>query len=405
MTGSAPLVVVGNPENRRVTLFRAAATEAGIPVSVLPWRQLAAGPVRLPAGATVRIDSPGEDAEVDRLLRGADRPAEHGEIVGLGRWYAGLRAALRRLAVAADNAGATLLNAPDEILAMFDKRACHARLVSAGVPVPPALPRSPVDYLGLRAAMRAVGWSRVFVKPAHGSSASGVLAVQTAPGGRIRATTPVELAPDGRLFNSLRVRDYTDERDVAAIVDRLAPDGLHVERWFPKVGLADRTIDLRVLVIAGTPGHIVVRASRGPLTNLHLGNARGDLDAVRAAMGAPAYEAALHSCVSAAACFPGSQHAGVDLLIGTDWRRHAVAEVNAFGDLLPGVLDRFGRDSYAAALHALRTGRRPTTGRRPASAGSGPTGQRRQTSGPARETARHERDSNRGDAMTVGRTA
>ncbi|MGX7675124.1 STM4014 family protein [Plantactinospora sp. DSM 117369] len=411
MTGRAPLVVVGNPENRRVTLFRAAATEAGVPVVVLPWRRLATGPVRLPRAAVVRIDSPGEDAEVDRLLRGADRPAEHGEIVGLAAWYAGFRAALGRLGEAARSAGATLLNDPDDVLAMFDKRACHARLTAARVPVPPALPTAspgrmaspasaappgltaspapaappgPVGspgptapsappapstsvglalrggstggYPELRAAMRAAGWSRVFVKPAHGSSASGVLALQVAPG-RIRATTSVELTASGKLYNSLRVRDYTDERQVAAIVDRLAPDGLHVERWFPKAGLGDRTVDLRVLVVAGLPEHVVVRASRGPLTNLHLGNARADLSALRAAMGEPAYAAALQSCVRAAACFPGSLHVGVDLLVGTGWQRHAVAEVNAFGDLLPGLSDPAGRDSYAAELHALRTGR------------------------------------------------
>ena len=35
------------------------------------------------------------------------------------------------------------------------------------------------------------------------------------------------------------------------------------------------------------------------------------------------------------------------------FRRHAVAEVNAFGDLLPGLLVD-GRDTYAAQLEALR---------------------------------------------------
>lgn len=358
MTYPATLVVVGNPANRRVTQLLAAVAAGGWsgPVEVLPWRRLAAGPVRLPAGATVRVDSPGEDAEVDRLLRGADRPAEHGEIIGLAAWHRGLRAALGRLTAAAGVAGATLLNDPDEILTMFDKRACHARLSSAGVPVPAALPTAPRDYGELRAALRDARWSRAFVKPAHGSSASGVLALEVAAG-RIRATTSVELTGDGRLFNSLRVRTYQAERDVAAIVDRLAPDTLHVERWFPKAGLGDRVVDLRVLVVAGEPTHVVVRSSRGPLTNLHLGNARGDLDALRAAMGPAAYGAALDSCVRAAACFPGSLHAAVDLLPGVGWRRHAVAEVNAFGDLLPSLRDRAGRDSYAAELHALRTGR------------------------------------------------
>ncbi|MBO4209429.1 STM4014 family protein [Micromonospora echinofusca] len=355
MTGT-PLVVVGSPDNRRVALFRAAAARVARPVTVLPWRQLAAGPVAVPAGALVRVDSPGEDPEVDRLLRGAETPAEHGEITGLATWYAGLCAALDRLAQAADRAGATLLNAPRDIAVMFDKRACHARLARLGVPVPPALPAAPADWAGLRAALRTTGWSRVFVKPAHASSASGVLALQLASG-RIRATTSVELADDGRLFNSLRVRDYRSESEVAAIVDRLAPDGLHVERWYPKAGLDQRTLDLRVLVVAGEPSHVVVRTSRGPLTNLHLGNVRGDLAAVRGALGPAGYAAALRTCVRAAAAFPGCLHAGVDLLIGADWRRHAVAEVNAFGDLLPGLRDDAGRDSYDAQLHALATGR------------------------------------------------
>ncbi|MBV1856171.1 STM4014 family protein [Catellatospora sp. NEAU-YM18] len=197
--------------------------------------------------------------------------------------------------------------------------------------------------------MRDVGWHRVFVKTRHGSSSSGVLAVQVA-GARCQAVTSVELAADG-LFNSLRVRTYTAERDVAAIVERLAPEGLHVERWFPKVGFGGRTIDLRVLVIGGRPAHTVVRASRHPMTNLHLGGVRGDLAAVRAAAG-PHWSAAMDSCAAAAACFPGSPHVGVDLMFGPGWRRHAIAEVNAFGDLLPNLLHD-GRDAYAAQLAAL----------------------------------------------------
>ena len=50
-------------------------------------------------------------------------------------------------------------------------------------------------------------------------------------------------------------------------------------------------------------------------------------------------------------------HAWVDLMVGSDWRRHAVAEVNAFGDLLPRVLDGAGRDTYTAQVSALRDGR------------------------------------------------
>ncbi|GAB3081915.1 STM4014 family protein [Micromonospora schwarzwaldensis] len=345
------LTVVGNPANRRVALFTRAVRAAALPTpDVLPWADVLTGAAPPPAAdALVRVDSPGEDPLVDRLLRRSPTAARHGELIGLADAYAGLVAGLDRVAAG----GAELLNRPADVAVLCDKRLCHAVLSAAGVPVPPALP--PVGgYAALREAMAATGWRRVFVKPAHGSSAAGVLAVAVGPRG-VQADTTVEPTPDG-LFNSLRVRRHTDEATIAAIVDRLAPDGLHVERWLPKAGLRDRVVDVRVLVVAGRPTHTVVRAARGPLTNLHLGNARGDLAELRAAAGPAAWSAAMESCERVAACFPGSLHVGVDLMFLAGWRRHAVAEVNAFGDLLPGVLAD-GRDSYAEQVHALTTGR------------------------------------------------
>lgn len=348
------LAVVGNPDNRRVALFGAAVERAGLPApAVYPWRDvLLSGRVPGP-GTLVRIDSPGEDADVDRLLRelGGDAGAavaDHGEIVGTAAAFAGLREALGRVAAG----GGTLLNQPADVLTMTAKPRCHAVLAAAGVPVPAAL--GPVHgYGSLRAAMDLAGSSRVFVKPAYGSSASGVLAL-AADGRRIMAVTSVELS-GGRIFNNLRVRRYDDEASIAAIVDRLAPDGLHVERWFPKASLGDRVLDLRVVVIAGEPRHVVVRTSRSPMTNLHLGNARGDVAAVRAAAGERAWAAAMSTCVRAARCFPLTLHVGVDLMFRAGWRGHAVAEVNAFGDLLPGVLsDRL--DTYGAQVAALMSG-------------------------------------------------
>ncbi|MEU8003773.1 STM4014 family protein [Catellatospora sp. NPDC049111] len=351
------LTIVGNPGHRRVGLFAAAAVRAGLPEpDLLAWHDVLSGaPLRLAPGTAVRIESPGEDAEVDRLLRGAASPAAHGEIVGGRAWYAGLARGLARIADAARESDARLLSDPAEILTMFDKAACHARLLAAGIPVPPALPGSPSGWAQLRSWLDENGWRRVFVKPCHGSSASGVIALQLGSGGRILATTSVELS-GGRLFNSLRVRHYRDERDVAAIVDRLAPDGLQVQRWLPKAGLDGRVVDLRVVTVGGEPSHVVVRGSRSPMTNLHLGGVRGDLCALRAAAGRH-YAEGLATCRAVAACFPGSLHTGVDLMFAAGWRSHAVAEVNAFGDLLPGLLVD-GRDTYDAEVAALLAGER-----------------------------------------------
>jgi len=62
-------------------------------------------------------------------------------------------------------------------------------------------------------------------------------------------------------------------------------------------------------------------------------------------------------CERAAACFPRTLCVGVDLLPAVGWRRFAVGEVNAFGDLLPRLTGlpgsgAEGLDTYAAQVAA-----------------------------------------------------
>ncbi|WP_416483784.1 STM4014 family protein [Streptomyces sp. CL12] len=364
--------VVGNPENRRTTMFADAVRAAGHPAPrVLAWRDVLRGRYAFAPGEWVRIDSPGENAEVDRLLRDVDEPTR---VEGTALWYRRFTSAVRELTRAAHRAGAVPSADPEEVAVMFDKRRCHARLAAAGVPLPPAL-SGPFDgWDGLRRQLKEARFSRAFVKAAHGSSASGVLALSVAGPGRVKATTSVERTEDGRLYNSLRVRDYTSEREVAALVDALVPDGIHVERWLPKAMRGGRAADLRVVVVAGRATHAVVRTSRHPMTNLHLGGARGDLDAVRAAIRAAGGDFAevLEVAERAAGCFPGTLCVGVDILPATGWRRFTVGEVNAFGDLLPRLTGLPGSgaehlDTYAAQVAAARPAVQPTerVGRRP----------------------------------------
>ncbi|MEU1091297.1 STM4014 family protein [Streptomyces sp. NPDC005576] len=356
--------VVGNPLNRRVAFFREAVRAAGLPEArVVPWLDVLHGRARFLPGESVRLESPGEEPEVERLLRGVGDPTR---VEGSARWYANFLTAVGTVSADVATAGGELLHDTDELARMFDKRLCHGALDEVGVPVP-ASPTSgaaaaPVrGWEHLRELMRDHRMPRVFVKPAHGSSASGVLAVETAGPGRVQATTSVERDERGRLFNSLRVRRYTTEREVAALVDALAPDGLHVERWLPKASQRGRSADLRVVVVAGRATHAVVRTSRSPLTNLHLGGARGDLDAARGAVASAggSWSEVLTLCERAAACFPHTLCVGIDLLPATGWRRFAVGEVNAFGDLLPGLTGLAGsgaegQDTYAAQVAAVR---------------------------------------------------
>lgn len=372
-------VLVADPDSNRVAFFQTALARLNLPPArLISWNDLLAGRTRLEdvvsPNATVRIESPGKDFRVERALltRGADLPDEEGNgcdrlsrrecealrfdkgRIGCSRqWYLGFRAALadiqEQLAASAPH---SVLNAPDEITLMFDKPRCHQMLSHDGLPVPPTLGlvRS---YADLAARMVEAGCRRVFVKLAHGSSASGVVAYQT-DGRRHQAVTTVEMATvDGRLhlYNSRRLTTYRDRAEIARLLDALCRHRVHVERWLPKAGLADRTFDLRVVVIGGRARHVVSRTSRSPITNLHLLNKRGDVGAVRERMGEAAWADAMRTCERVMGQFSRSHYAGLDLLIAPDFRRHAILEINAFGDLLPGILDA-GDDTYAAEVRA-----------------------------------------------------
>lgn len=102
--------VVGNPENRRVAFFQEAVRAAGpAPARVVSWLQVLGGEASFEPGETVRIDSPGENAEVERLLRGVDDPTR---VEGSARWYAGFLSAVGEVSRAASAAGAEVLTSP-----------------------------------------------------------------------------------------------------------------------------------------------------------------------------------------------------------------------------------------------------------------------------------------------------
>src|SRR5436305_10936826 len=118
------VVLVGHPGHRRVTLFQEALARRGLPPAVVvAWHGLLTGctDLRAAAGesALVRLESPGQDFEVEKLLlaAGADEeesedtassflparkalrlPFDRGRLLYPRQWYRGFRAVLRRLA-------------------------------------------------------------------------------------------------------------------------------------------------------------------------------------------------------------------------------------------------------------------------------------------------------------------
>lgn len=350
---AAAVTLVGDPDGRRARLLQDSLSRNAFPAPrLISWQHvLTVGAPTFETDEIVWLDSPGDSPVIDALLRG---DGDQTRIADGQTWYRNLCAAARTLR------GGRHLTDADELAILFDKRRCHAHLADHQVPVPRAIhPMTELtDWAAVRDATESAGMSRYFVKPAHGSSAAGVVAVETASGGRVQARSSAEF-DRGELHNSLRVRKHIGEHQVGKLIDALAPERLHVEAWIPKPSLDGRSADLRVLVVAGTATHAVLRLGSSPMTNLNLGGRRGDLATAvdrfeRSGFG---WEHVLDTAEAAADCFPGTLCVGVDLLPTSDWRSVLVGEVNAFGDLLPNLMGLPGRadglDTYDAQIVAM----------------------------------------------------
>ncbi|MCP3102332.1 STM4014 family protein [Myxococcus sp. K15C18031901] len=366
MSAAPPFILIGNAENRRVTLFQDALARQGLPpATVVPWRELLEDPARLtrlPAPeALVRIDAAGESWAVEKALlkRGYAgavglgctvlTPAQvdaleedHGRILCPRQAHVGFLDVLSELdACFAERPGWRVLQQPRSIADLFDKRVTSRRYASRGIPVPEPL-EGVTDVASLRERMEEEDCREVFVKVSCGSSAS-CLAIFRRRRGRESLLTSVEQASAG-WYNSLQVRRIVEPERVEEVLGFLLREGSQVERSILKARLGGDFFDCRVLVVAGEPAFIVVRQSRLPITNLHLGGWRGDLERLQAAVPRNEWEAALESCRQVARLHD-CLHVGIDLLFEEYFQGHRIVEANAFGDLLPN-LHRDGLSVY-----------------------------------------------------------
>lgn len=378
MTRAPRWVVVANPDCRRLEGFQNALQKCGLaPAIVVNYAPILRGEVELGEtvreGDWVRLESPGRDWEVEKLLlksgieaaRAENSPflsARELENLGFekGRLWPSRQLFLGFSGLMLD-IGAQLKRCaphfsthhPGEILTMCDKIAAHALLSENGVAVAPGLPTAR-SFEELISRMKTAFWNRAFLKIAHGSSASGVVAFQFR-GANVSAQTTVEMVENGgqtRLYNSRQLRNYRSWREVKTLIDALCQERLHVEKWFPKASLNGKICDARVVVIRKGVWDGAVRLSDSPLTNLHLGNARAPLETLKNAMKDPFWQSAMQSCERAMNCFPHSLCGGVDLAFSPDFSRHAILEINVWGDLLPATW-RDGRDAYRAQIEAV----------------------------------------------------
>jgi hypothetical protein len=368
------LVVVGNPESRRVHSFVEAARRfPGLKTSVVAYRDLSVSGLacyRPSTRAMVRIESPGECAETTRLiLKSGIEPMEsrrlvpvdspsidaatmdRGQIVHPLQWFLGFERLLLNLEREWGPAGVRWMSTPRVIATAFDKLACREKWQESGLPVPRGYPGLST-YDGLRKAKPA-RHARVFVKLRYGYSAMGAVALEWR-GPLVRAITTVEVAwSQGRprMFVSKKPRILNREFEIAWLIDTLGMEGIVVEDWLPKARSRGRPFDLRIVTIGGRAHHVVGRAHSSPFTNLNLDASRISRSEVAQHLGA-AWPAVLSLAEQASADLSEAMMLGVDVLVRPCRRRFAVLEANAFGDYLPG-LEFQGATTYEAELQSL----------------------------------------------------
>ncbi|MEL6164770.1 MAG: STM4014 family protein [Cyanobacteria bacterium J06628_3] len=385
------LTIIANPENRRVGLLQNAIANLNLPpATVISYADLITGKQNLEQFNSpdniIRFDSPEKNFGVDKAIIAAGDLGEgveeventyqkissedvdklefdKGRILYPRQWYLGWRNLLRRWEKELNltpnpspclrRGESKVMNHPCDIAVMFDKPRCHERFSQNNIPVARSLGKIH-NYEHLREQMQSQGLERVFTKLSHGSSASGVIAYRANSRFESAITTVERVRENGKtlLYNSRRIRNYTKREEIADIINILIAEGVQVEEWLPKARLQGCGFDLRIVVINGEAQHTVVRLGKSPMTNLHLGNERGDINEFLEKVGDSNWQKMNRTCEQAADLFPNSLYCGVDLMIFPDWEQHAVLEINAFGDLLPGVFWN-GMDTYMSEIKAV----------------------------------------------------
>ncbi|MFZ6744815.1 STM4014 family protein [Undibacterium sp. JH2W] len=360
MQKKSRFVLIGNPENRRVHFFQEALQQAGQDAAlVIPYLSILHGECVLSEiigdGDILRVESPGENFAVEKKilafggLENAEELADEcGRIYHPRLWFQGFSRLIDSIMQQAGNV--SWFNHPEEIVSMFNKPLCKQILQTYTLP---SLPNFSC-YEEFFAYAEKQAYSRFFIKLNSSSSASGIVAYEyNKSNGKEQAYSTVELVHgiDGaRYYNSLKIKKYTQPEAIRNILDFLFTEGAMVESWIPKARHEDSSYDLRVVGIAGQRRHAIARLSRGPMTNLHLGNQRCAVDELE--LSSSTWQEIDILVEKTMQAFPRSLYAGLDILLPRNGKAPVLLEANAFGDLLPNLLHN-GENTYLAEINAV----------------------------------------------------
>ncbi len=339
-------ITVGYAESRRVNEWHTLLNARGFSSTLWSYHELIKGEFpSITADAVLRICSPGEDFKTYKEIVsfgskhiGQNLKERFGEVADGKSWYLGWKKVLQVISIfLKKNPRVRVMNSPEAIAIAFDKHQSKTQFNLAKVNTPRYFyPVDSVDTLFNNMLSRK--WHQVFIKPLHGSSASGIMALRRSSSKMILYSTIVQGQGEnvGHLFNALKVQRYSDQNEIRVIVKKMLDRDLLCEQWIPKKKHTGKNTDFRVLVVNGKATFVVPRLSAHNITNLHLGNEKGNIEACKQEWGESLIHEMVTLAVQAVKSIPDLFYAGVDVLVSTD-DIPFVLEVNAFGDLLIGL--------------------------------------------------------------------
>ncbi|MCI5055209.1 MAG: hypothetical protein MRY83_03820, partial [Flavobacteriales bacterium] len=136
--------------------------------------------------------------------------------------------------------------------------------------------------------------------------------------------------------------------EIRDIINAMVPAGLMAEEWIRKKMFNNKSVDLRILIINKQASLVVPRISHHIITNLHLGNEKGNIEDLRNSWGDEVIDTAKREAIKAVEEIGGLFYAGVDVAIDPRGMP-VILEVNAFGDMLLGI-ENNGLNSYDLEL-------------------------------------------------------
>lgn len=333
-------LTIGAANSRRVQFWEKALAQKEIVPNLLNYQQVINGAFsKITVPTTLRITSTGENFDLWKSLLtlggcpySAELSFEKGRIYPNPYWYQGWCKILQNITYFINiNPYLKPINTPASIQLAFHKLKCQQLLNKQGIRTPKIILPTVLSYDKLIEKLQKEKIHQVFIKPYHGSSASGVMAFRQTNGKQILYTT-IQLK-DGKLYNHLHLQKYNSLADIKAIIAAMIPSGLMVEEWIRKKTFQEKSVDFRILVINGKADFVVPRMSKHFITNLHLGNEKGNIEAVEKIWGTPVIENAKKLAIEAVKTIGGLFYAGVDIAISNKGIPY-VLEVNAFGDML-----------------------------------------------------------------------